>query len=71
MARKKKVSLTPEEQLNQIIADIEETKETLKSLENSKKELEEKVKMDRLVALDELIMQSGKTYDEVRELLSK
>ena len=70
MARKKKVSLTAEEQLNQIIADIEETKETLRSLENSKKELEEKVKMDRLAALDELIMQSGKSYDEVRELLS-
>ena len=71
MARKKKVSLTPEEQLNQIIADIEETKETLKSLEKSKKELEEKVKMDRLASLDELIMQSGKSYDEVKELLSK
>ena len=71
MARKKKVSLTPEEQLNKIISDIEETKETLKALEKSKKELEEKVKMDRLSALDELIMQSGKSYDEVKELLSK
>lgn len=71
MARRKKVVLTPEEQLNQIIADIEQTKETLKSLEKSKKELEEKVKMDRLVALDELISQSGKSYEEVKELLSK
>ena len=71
MARKKKVTLTLEEQLDQIIADIEETKETLKSLEKSKKELEEKVKMDRLATLDELIMQSGKSYDEVKELLSK
>ena len=71
MARKKKVVLTPEEQLNQIIAEIEQTKDTLKELEKSKKELEEKVKMDRLAALDELIMQSGKSNDEVRELLSK
>lgn len=71
MARKKKVALTPEEQLNQIIADIEQTKETLKSLEKSKKALDEKIKMDRLAALDELIMQSGKSYDEVKELLSK
>lgn len=71
MARKKKNSLTPEEQLNQIIADIEQTKETLKSLEKSKKALEEKIKMDRLAALDELITQSGKSYDEVKALLSK
>lgn len=71
MARKKKVTLTPEEQLNQIIADIEQTRETLKSLEKSKKALEEKIKMDRLAALDEIIQKSGKTYDEVKELLSK
>ena len=70
MARKKKVVLTPDEQLNQIIADIEQAKENLKELEKSKKELEEKVKMDRLAALDELIMRSGKSYEEVRELLS-
>ena len=71
MARKRKVTLTPEEELKQIIADIDQTKETLKSLEKSKKELEEKIKMDRLAALDELIIQSGKSYDEVRALLSK
>lgn len=71
MARKKKVTLTPEEQLNQIIADIDQTKETLKSLEKSKKELEEKVKMDRLAALDDIIQKSGKSYDEVKALLSK
>ncbi len=39
MACKKKIIFTPEEHLNQIIADIEETKETLKSLEKSKKAL--------------------------------
>lgn len=71
MARKKKIALTPEEQLKQIIADIEQTKETLKSLEKSKKALEEKIKMDRLATLDELITQSGKSYDEVKALLSK
>lgn len=71
MARKKKINLTPEEQLKQIISDIEQTKETLKSLEKSKKELEEKIKIDRLAALDEIIQQSGKSYDEVKALLSK
>lgn len=71
MARKKKVNLTPEEQLKQIILDIEQTRETLKSLEKSKKALEEKIKIDRLAALDKLIQQSGKSYDEVKALLSK
>lgn len=70
MARRKKVILTPEEELNQIIADIDQTKETLKSLEKSKKALEEKIKMDRLATLDEIIQQSGKSYDEVKKLLS-
>ncbi len=71
MARKKKVVLTPEEELKQIVADIQQTRETLKSLEKSKKELEEKIKIDRLAALDELITQSGKSYDEVKALLSE
>lgn len=38
MARKKKINLMPEEQLNRVITDIEQTKETLKALEKSKKE---------------------------------
>ena len=67
MARKKKVILTPEEELKQIITEIDQTKETLKS----KKALEEKIKMDRLAALDEIIQKSGKSYDEVKALLSK
>lgn len=71
MARKKKVVLTPEEELKQIVADIQQTRETLKSLEKSKKELEEKIKIDRLAALDEPITQSGKSYDEVKALLSE
>lgn len=71
MARRKKVILTPEEELKQIIADIDQTKETLKSLEKSKKTLEEKIKMDRLAALDDMIQKSGKSYDEVKALLSK
>lgn len=71
MARKKKVTLTLEEQLNQITSDIEQTKETLKTLEKSKKELEEKIKMNRLAALDDIIQKSGKSYDEVKELLNK
>lgn len=71
MARRKKIIFTPEEELNQIIAEINQTKETLKSLERTKRALEEKVKMDRLAALDDIIQKSGKSYDEVMVLLSK
>lgn len=71
MARKKKVTLTPEEELKQIIADIETAEENLKALKKNKKELEEKIKMDRLAALDDIIQKSGKSYDEVKALLSK
>lgn len=71
MARKKKIVLTLEEQLIQVTADIEQTKETLKSLEKTKKELENKIKIDRLAALDDFIQKSGKSYEEVKALLTK
>ncbi|MCX4306410.1 MAG: hypothetical protein OSJ69_11500 [Acetatifactor sp.] len=69
MARKKKINLTPEEELEQVLSEIDQTKDTLKALEKTRKELEAKVKMDRLAALDDLISESGKSYDEVEELL--
>lgn len=71
MARRKKIIFTPEEELNQIIADIEAAEENLKALKKAKKDLEDKVKMDRLSALDDMIQKSGKSYDEVMELLSE
>ena len=36
-----------------------------------KKELEEQVKMNRLSELDELITISGKSFEEVKELLKQ
>lgn len=71
MARGKKVVLTLEEQLRKIISDIEIAKESIKEMEKQKKELETQIKMDRLAELDELIASSGKTFEEVKELLSK
>ena len=38
-------------------------------LQQRKKELEEQVKMNRLSELDELITTSGKSFEEVKELL--
>ena len=71
MARPKKVILTPEEQLEKLTADIEAAKSNLKELEVQKKELEVQIKMSRLAQLDELISASGKSLDEVKELLNK
>ena len=71
MARQKKVVLTPEEELEKLAADIEAAKENLKELEKKKKELEVQIKMNRLAAIDDLISASGKSLEEVKELLSK
>lgn len=69
MARGKK-SLTLDEQLEKITEEIENTENSLKELKTIKKELEEQIKMNRLVELDELIAASGKTIDDVKEFLS-
>ena len=70
MPRPKKVILTPEEQLEKLISDIETTKATLKEMEQQKKNLEVEIKMNRLSELDELITASGKSFDDVKALLS-
>lgn len=71
MARGRKQALTLDEQLAKITEEIENMEASLKVLKKSKKELEEQIKMNRLSELDELITESGLSYDEVRELLSK
>lgn len=42
----------------------------LKEMKQTKKELEEQIKMNRLSELDELISSSGKSIDEVKEFLN-
>lgn len=71
MARTKKVILTPEEQLKKINDDIQAAEENIQELKKAKKELEEQIKMSRLTELDKIITASGKSYDEIMELLSK
>lgn len=69
MARgKRKLSL--DEQLAKTIEDIENTEILLKDLKQTKKELEEQIKLNRLAELDEIISASGKTFDDVRVLLT-
>lgn len=69
MARGKK-KLTLEEQLEKITTEIENMKNSLKELEQTKKDLEEQIKMNRLLELDELIIKSGKTVEDIIEMLN-
>ena len=70
MARTKKVILTPEEQLEKLTSDIEAAKISIKEMEKQKKEIEAQIKINRLSELDELITASGKSFEEVKALLS-
>lgn len=70
MARTKKPE-SLEEQLQKVEDNIKMMQENLKRLKKSKKELEEKIRINRLEKLDEMIGSSGKSYDEVEQLLSK
>ena len=69
MARGKK-KLTLDEQLAKTIADIENMEKSLKEMKQAKKDLEEQIKQARLAELEAIIAESGKTFDEVKELLS-
>lgn len=71
MPRGRKKALTPEEQLEKLVSEIEETENKLKELKAKKKELEEAIKMNRVVELEEFISSRGLSIDEVKELLEK
>lgn len=70
MARGRK-SLTPEENLERIIGLIKENEDAIKKLKSEKIQVEEEIKQKRLSELDALISESGKSFEEVKELLSK
>jgi peptidoglycan hydrolase CwlO-like protein len=71
MPRGRKKALAPEEQLEKLVSEIEETENKLKELKAKKKELEEAIKMNRVVELEEFISSRGLSIDEVKELLEK
>lgn len=68
MARKKKPE-TLEEQLEKVNIDIEAMKEKLSKLKKRKKDLEEKIKLNRLTELDNLLSSKGKTVEDVKDML--
>ena len=70
MARGRKPALTLDERLDKITEEIENMENSLKELKSTKKVLEEQIRMNRLAELDEIITASGKSIDEIIELLS-
>ena len=70
MARGRK-SLSLDEQLEKITAEIENMESSLKEMKKAKKELEDQIKQARLAELDELISEKGLSFEEVKELLNK
>ena len=70
MPRGKK-NLTLDEQLAKISTEIENMEVSLKELKKTKKELEEQIEKARLSELNEIIKASGKSIEEVKEMLSK
>lgn len=71
MARGRKKALTLEEQLEKIVSDIEAAENQLKELKNTKKELEEQIKMSRVAELEEFISSRGLSVEDVKEMLDK
>ncbi len=61
--------LTLDEQLEKITEEIGNMEESLKEMKKAKKELEEQIRQNKLEKLDELISESGLSFEQVRELL--
>ena len=70
MARGKR-NLSLDEQLAKITTEIENMENSLRELKQAKKDLEEQIKMARLVELDELISSKGLSFEEVKMMLTK
>lgn len=70
MARGRKKALSLDEQLEQVEVEITETEQNLKELKVRRKQLEAEIKMKEQEELLAVIEESGKSIDEIRELLA-
>lgn len=68
MARQRRI-LSLEEQLTNVVSDIEVTEKHLQELRELKKDIKEKIRMKNMEELDALIVQSGKSYEEIKSML--
>lgn len=68
MARGRK-SLSLDEQLEKITAEIDNMESSLKEMKKAKKDLEDQIKQARLAELDEIISEKGLSFEEVKKML--
>ena len=71
MARGRKASLSLDEQLAKITAEIENMESSLKEMKKAKKDLEDQIKQARLSELDDIISEKGLSFEEVKKMLSR
>lgn len=69
MARRKQLSIT--ERLTQVEAQIIQKEEELKALKAERKTLLEEKKKEDMEEIYQIISESGKSVEEVKELLSR
>ena len=69
MAGRGRKSYTLEEKLEITLQDIEKTKECLKRLEEQKEKLQSQIRTKQLEEIDKLISDSGKSFEEIRNML--
>lgn len=69
MARRGRKSYTLDEKLQIVTENITKTEECLCKLKEEKKQLEIQIKEQRLLELDKMISESGKSFEEVKGLL--
>ena len=69
MARGRK-SLSLDEQLEKITTEIDNMENSLKEMKQTKKELEEQIRQEKLSELNDLINERGLTFEEVKKMLS-
>ena len=61
--------LTLDEQLEKITTEIENMEISIKKMKETKMNLEEQIRQERLSEIDELIKEKGLSFDEVKNLL--
>ena len=62
--------LTLDEQLEKITIEIENMETSIKKMKETKKNLEEQIRQERLSELDELIKEKGLNFDDIKRMLS-
>ena len=62
-------SYTLEEQLERITNEISNMETSLAEMKKAKKKLEDKIKMNRLSELDDLLTEKGITIEKIMELI--